>query len=97
LGVRLYGGGFKSESAARLAGEKALSEFLAGLAEQHSNPVGPPGRSVDDDAAPGCSRCSGLMKLVRTIPRVGSHPELFVFRCTLCSHVETRAQGGQGR
>ena len=32
--IRLYGGGFKTEFAAKLAGEKALSEFLGGLAEQ---------------------------------------------------------------
>ena len=32
--ARLYGGGFKTEFAAKLAGEKALSEFLGGLAEQ---------------------------------------------------------------
>jgi hypothetical protein len=34
LGVRLNGDGFKSESAAKLAGEKALRQLLDGLAEE---------------------------------------------------------------
>jgi len=34
LGVRLDGNGFKSEFAAKLAGEKALREFLDGLAQE---------------------------------------------------------------
>jgi hypothetical protein len=34
LGVRLNGDGFKSESVAKLAGEKALRQLLDGLAEE---------------------------------------------------------------
>ena len=34
LGIRLNGDGFKSEFAARLAGEKALRELLDGLAQE---------------------------------------------------------------
>ena len=34
LGVRLNGDGFKSESAAKLAGEKALRQLLDGLAQE---------------------------------------------------------------
>jgi hypothetical protein len=34
LGVRLYDGGFKSEGAARLAGEKALVELLDRMAQE---------------------------------------------------------------
>ena len=34
LGVRLYEDGFKTEFAARLAGEKALREFLAAIAKE---------------------------------------------------------------
>jgi hypothetical protein len=92
LGVRLYGDGFKSESAAKLAGEKALREFLDGLAQQQSDPVGSKGTRVDEDDSPSCAQCSGPMRLIRTIPRVGLHPELLVFRCTRCNHVETKEQ-----
>jgi hypothetical protein len=92
LGVRLYGDGFKSEAAAKLAGEKALREFLDGLVQQQSNPVRSNGMAVADDDNPSCAQCSGSMRLIRTIPRVGSHPELLVFRCTRCNHVETKEQ-----
>jgi hypothetical protein len=34
-GIRLNGDGFKSEFAAKLAGEKALRELLDGLAQEH--------------------------------------------------------------
>jgi len=34
LGIRLNGDGFKSELAAKLAGEKALRELLNGLAQE---------------------------------------------------------------
>jgi hypothetical protein len=34
IGVRLYANGFKSEFAAKLAGEKALKELLDGLAQE---------------------------------------------------------------
>jgi hypothetical protein len=36
LGVRLDGDGFKSEVAAKLAGEKALRDFLDGLAQEEN-------------------------------------------------------------
>jgi hypothetical protein len=36
LGVRLDGDGFKSEFAAKLAGEKALRELLDGLAQEEN-------------------------------------------------------------
>lgn len=36
LGVRLNGDGFKSEFAAKLAGEKALKVFLGGLAQEEN-------------------------------------------------------------
>ena len=94
LGVRLYGGGFKTEFAAKLAGEKALSEFLDGLAEQQSNPVHSQAVSAGDDDTPSCRHCSAPMQLVRTIPRVGADPGLFVFRCTRCNRVATRQQHG---
>jgi hypothetical protein len=37
LGVKLSGGDFKTESAAKLAGEKALAELLARLADEEKN------------------------------------------------------------
>jgi hypothetical protein len=36
LGVRLHGDGFKTEFAAKLAGEKALRELLDGLAQEEN-------------------------------------------------------------
>jgi hypothetical protein len=36
LGIKLYANGFRSEKAAKLAGEKALRELLDGLARQQS-------------------------------------------------------------
>jgi len=36
LGIKLYANGFKSENAAKLAGEKALRELLDGLAREQS-------------------------------------------------------------
>ena len=36
LGVRLDGDGFKSEFAAKFAGEKALRDFLDGLAQEEN-------------------------------------------------------------
>jgi hypothetical protein len=37
LGAKLYGDGFPSESAANLAGEKALHQFLKALSEEERN------------------------------------------------------------
>jgi hypothetical protein len=37
LGAKLYGEGFPSESAAKLAGEKALHRFLKALSEEERN------------------------------------------------------------
>jgi hypothetical protein len=37
LGVKLYGEGFRSNSAAKLAGEKALRGFLKALSEEERN------------------------------------------------------------
>jgi hypothetical protein len=36
LGIKLYANGFKSENAAKLAGEKALRELLDGSAREQS-------------------------------------------------------------
>jgi hypothetical protein len=36
LGIKLYADGFKSENAAKLAGEKALREPLDGIAREQS-------------------------------------------------------------
>jgi hypothetical protein len=32
------------------------------------------------------------MKLVRTIPRLGGIPELFVFFCSMCNQAETKEE-----
>jgi hypothetical protein len=39
-----------------------------------------------------CPCCREPMKLVRTIPKLGGLPALFVFLCERCSHVETIEQ-----
>jgi hypothetical protein len=41
LGVRLYGDGFKSEQAAKLAGEKALRELLERLGLEENKDLSP--------------------------------------------------------
>jgi hypothetical protein len=40
LGIELYANGFKSENAAKLAGEKALKELLDGIAQEQSKGSG---------------------------------------------------------
>ncbi len=40
---------------------------------------------------PGCELCRGAMKLDRTQPHLGPHPELLTFRCQQCGHVVTIA------
>jgi Family of unknown function (DUF6455) len=37
-----------------------------------------------------CPRCGHLMRLARTVPKLGVLPELFVFRCPSCNEVETK-------
>jgi hypothetical protein len=39
-----------------------------------------------------CPSCREPMRLVRTIPKLGGLPALFVFLCERCSHVETIEQ-----
>ena len=36
-----------------------------------------------------CPRDGTPMTLIKTIPRVGSYPELKTYRCQHCQHVET--------
>jgi len=53
LGVKLYANGFKSEKAAKLAGERALRELLDGIARELSkgaDPRFPPPWSVEEQA-----------------------------------------------
>jgi hypothetical protein len=44
-----------------------------------------------------CPRCGKPMALIRTIPRLGSLPELLVFYCAKCQHAETLAQVDNSR
>ncbi len=39
--------------------------------------------------SPKCPNCGGTMTRVRVIPRLGGMPELTVFHCVPCNHVET--------
>ena len=45
LGAKLYGEDFPSESAAKLAGEKALHGFLKALSKEERNAISPLARS----------------------------------------------------
>ena len=39
-----------------------------------------------------CPVCGQAMKLLRTVPRLGGLPELFIFLCPSCNEVETREE-----
>jgi hypothetical protein len=43
-------------------------------------------------ATPPCPCCRDPMRLVRSIPKLGGLPELRVYLCERCSHVETIEQ-----
>ena len=47
------------------------------------------GKPAGAEPAPNCACSDQTMKLVRTVPGVGSFPELRTFRCERCGHVET--------
>ena len=40
---------------------------------------------------PACPVCGNGMRLAHTVPRLGAHPELRSFRCTVCDEVVTQA------
>jgi hypothetical protein len=40
----------------------------------------------------GVAHCGEQMKLVRTIPKTGMLPELYMFKCVRCGHVKTQEQ-----
>ena len=44
-----------------------------------------------------CSSCGNVMKLLRTVPRLGGLPELVVFVCPSCNEVETKEISQAGR
>jgi hypothetical protein len=48
---------------------------------------------------PDPAHCDEPMKLARLIPKFEALPELLVFKCERCGHVETIAQaaGGPGK
>ena len=43
------------------------------------------------DKSPGlhCRLCDRGMKLIRSVPRFGSHPQLDTYRCEVCQDVQT--------
>jgi hypothetical protein len=47
-------------------------------------------QSLDNAPSLICPTCGHAMRLVRAIPRLAALPELFVFSCPSCNHVETR-------
>jgi hypothetical protein len=48
--------------------------------------------SKDQPAPLVCPSCRAPMQLVRTIPRLGALPEIFVFYCARCEEAETIVQ-----
>jgi hypothetical protein len=46
----------------------------------------------DHPAPPVCAHCREPMTLARTVPPLGALPELLVFLCPRCRHVDTKAQ-----
>jgi len=44
-----------------------------------------------------CELCGGVMKLVRSLPRFGAHPELATFQCLQCGHVTTQPVEDENR
>ena len=48
--------------------------------------------TTTETATPPCPCCRDPMRLVRTIPKLGGLPELRVYQCERCSHVETIEQ-----
>jgi hypothetical protein len=51
----------------------------------------------DNPMIPTCPRCGKPMGLVRTIPHLGSLPELLVFYCAQYQHAETLSQVDKSR
>ena len=39
-----------------------------------------------------CRSCGGIMKLVRTVPRLGGLPELHFVSCSSCNDVEVKEE-----
>jgi hypothetical protein len=48
--------------------------------------------SNDQPAPLVCPSCRAPMQLMRTIPRLGALPEIFVFYCARCQQAETIVQ-----
>jgi hypothetical protein len=48
--------------------------------------------ATNTTTTPPCPCCRDPMRLVRTIPKLGGLPELRVYLCERCSHVETIEQ-----
>jgi hypothetical protein len=46
----------------------------------------------DDHKELVCPACGSGMRLVHIVPRLGAHPELRSFRCTVCDEVVTSAE-----
>jgi hypothetical protein len=44
---------------------------------------------TDLTKGPACPDCGAVMTRVRVIPRLGGLPELTVYQCAPCDHVET--------
>jgi len=50
------------------------------------------GHSSSSSATASCSVCGGEIKCVRTVPKLGPHPELRTYQCRVCDAVETFAR-----
>jgi hypothetical protein len=71
LGIKLGGADFNSEPVAKIAGEKALIEFLDRLGREEGNVLCDPGH------------CGEPMKLIPLIPNLGSAPR--TTRLSVCA------------
>jgi hypothetical protein len=54
------------------------------------NPYSAADGCTNDRPANACPRCERQMKFVRSIPKIGSIPELRIFSCGFCGEVETK-------
>jgi uncharacterized Zn finger protein len=44
---------------------------------------------MDQQSEQSCPRCQAQMRRVRAVPKLDNLPELIVYRCNKCGHVET--------
>jgi hypothetical protein len=76
LGIILSGAEFRTETDAKLAGEKALVEFLVRLGAEEQ---GASGEKPAETTLPVCEKCGRATELHRLVPGRGILADLFSF------------------